>query len=341
MPPFRKSHTLEVTLSAGETMDLPNLDMDVLRTLVRAHELGTFHRAAMEVGRSQSAVSQQLRRLEEQVGEKLFVKRGRGLVPTEAGEVVLGYARRILGLNDAALRAVRGQLLEGVIRFGLPGDFAESWLPAALGRFNRAHRSVRIEAVVDRNRRLLERLDRGELDLVLAIGSPSRPDAHLLATLPLVWIGSRSFEPIHAPGAPVPLAVFDSPCFFRQSALAMLDRAGIPSRIAFVSPSLHGLWAAVAAGLGVTLRTAVGLPPGVRVLLDEDGLPAVSEPPLSVCIHDGQRSLGPAAGALRTILVDEVIGQLGAPHARSVRKRRPIRSRRSSSRRGVRSRTLS
>jgi DNA-binding transcriptional LysR family regulator len=309
-------------------MNLPNLDMDVLRTLVSAHELGTFQRAAVEVGRSQSAVSQQLRRLEEQVGEKLFQKRGRGLVPTEAGEVVLGYARRILGLNDAAVLAVRGQLLEGVVRFGLPGDFAESWLPAALGRFNRAHPSVRIEAVVDRNRRLLERLDQGELDLVLALGSPSRPDGHLLTTLPLVWIGPRSVEPIRSAGAPLPLAVFDSPCFFRQTALAVLDRAGISSRIAFVSPSLHGLWAAVEAGLGVTLRTPVGLPPGLKVLTDGP-LPSVSEPPVSVCLHDRQRALGPAAAALRAILVDEVISKLGAPPApgspRVSRHRRRLR----------------
>src|SRR4051812_24027511 len=141
-----------------------NLDMDVLRTLVAAERLGSLQRAAVEIGRSQSAVSQQLRRLEDQVGERLFKKHGRGLVPTEAGEVVLAYARRILGLNDEAVAALRGHALDGRVRFGLPADFAESWLPAALGRFNRAHPSIRIEAVVDRNRPLLQPPHHGGLD---------------------------------------------------------------------------------------------------------------------------------------------------------------------------------
>src|SRR5262249_36964461 len=144
-----------------------NLDMDVLRTLVTASDLGALNRAAEQVGRSQSAVSQQIRKLEEQVGQPLFRKNGRGLVLTETGDVVLGYARRILELNDEAVAAGGGINLEGAVRFGLPSDFAESWLPAVLGRFKRAHPAVRIEASVDRNALLLDRLDRGQLDLAL------------------------------------------------------------------------------------------------------------------------------------------------------------------------------
>jgi DNA-binding transcriptional LysR family regulator len=103
-----------------------NLDMDVLRTLVTAQQLGGFNRAARRVGRSQSAVSQQIRKLEEQFGAPLFRKRGRSLALTVAGEIVLGYARRILELNDEAVAAVRGAALDGSVRFGLPGDFAET-----------------------------------------------------------------------------------------------------------------------------------------------------------------------------------------------------------------------
>lgn len=282
-----------------------NLDMDVLRTLAIAGELGSFRRAAHRVGRSQSAVSQQLRRLEEQVGERLFRKHGRGMIPTEAGDVMLAYARRILGLNDEAIAAVRGHAIEGLVRFGLPSDFAESWLPAALGRFNRAHPAIRIEAVVDRNRRLIERLDAGELDLVLALGNAGRPDAQHVATLPHVWIGARDGEAPRRPREPVPLAVFEAPCFFRKAALAALERRGIPWRIAFVSSSLHGLWAAIEAGLGVTLRTAIGLPAGVTPLVGS-GLPRPTEPPISVSLHDGGRPLGPAAAQLRAIVTDEL-----------------------------------
>jgi len=287
-----------------------HLDLDVLRTLVRADELGSFHRASREVGRSQSAVSQQLHRLEDLLGEKLFRKNGRGLAPTESGEVVLGYARRMLDLNDEAVAAVRGQVLEGVVRFGLPGDFAESWLPAALGRFSRAHPSVRLEVVVDRNRRLLERLGEGQLDLALTLGTARRRDAQEIATLPWVWVGPAVGEPVRPAGAPIPLAVFESPCFFRQAALAALDRAGLPWRIAFVSPSLRGLWAAVEAGLGFALRTPVGLPAGVKMV---GNLPRPEEPPVSVSVHDRGASLGPAAAGLRAIVVDELVRNLAAP----------------------------
>jgi len=284
-----------------------NLDMDVLRTLVTAQQLGGFNRAAEQIGRSQSAVSQQIRKLEDQVGELLFRKQGRGLIPTEAGDVVLAYARRILELNDEAVVALRGRAVEGVVRFGLPADFAESWLPLALGRFKRAHPAVRIEATVDRNRRLLDRLDRGELDLVLTLNNADRPDAERLASLPMVWIGPASGEPVSVPGEAIPLVVFDAPCFFREAGQAALDHAGLAWRVAFTSGSLHGLWAAVEAGLGVTLRTAVGLPAAVTVL---DGMPAT--PTVALSLHDGGRDASPAVARLREIVVESLAANLPA-----------------------------
>ena len=282
-----------------------NLDMDVLRTLVTAQQLGGFNRAAGQIGRSQSAVSQQIRKLEEQVGEPLFRKQGRGLVPTEAGDIVLAYARRLLEINDEAVVALKGRAIEGAVRFGLPGDFAETWLPTALGRFKRAHPAVRVEAVVDGNRRLLERLDRGELDLVLAMGNGARADAERLASLPMVWLGPTSDDWRPAAGESIPLALYEAPCFFRQAALAALDQAGLPWRVAFTSASLHGLWAAVEAGLGVTLRTAAGLPAGIMVL---DGLPPA--PVLDLCLHDGGRALTPAHARLREIVMETLAANL-------------------------------
>src|ERR1700744_434722 len=114
-------------------MRLTNLDMDLLRTLATAMDLGGFARAANRLGRAQSAVSLQMRKLEQQLGVPLLRKQGRGLALTEAGDVVLTYARRILALNDETVTAVRGLDLEGAVRLGLPQDFAEVWLPAALG----------------------------------------------------------------------------------------------------------------------------------------------------------------------------------------------------------------
>ncbi len=282
-----------------------NLDMDVLRTLVTAQQLGGFGRAADQIGRSQSAVSQQIRRLEEQTGETLFRKNGRGLALTEAGDVVLAYARRILELNDEAVTAVRGVAVEGTVRFGLPSDLAETWLSMTLGRFKRAHPTVLIEAVVDRNALLLERLDKGQLDLALVFGGEARSDAEHLATLPMKWIGPATGDRGLMPATPLSLVMYAAPCFFRQAGVTALDRAGIPWRTAFTSPSLHGLWAAVDAGLGLTLRTAVGLPDSLVVLDERAGLPPV--PTIALCLHDAGRGLAPAAKRLKEILIDTLV----------------------------------
>ena len=136
-------------------MQIPNLDMDALRTLATILHLGSLARAAERVNRSQSAVSQQMRKLETQLGQPLFRKQGRRVVLTEAGDRVHAYALRILALNDEAVHAVHGAAIGGTVRFGLPGDFAESWLPAALGQFKKAYPAVRVDVAVERNSALL------------------------------------------------------------------------------------------------------------------------------------------------------------------------------------------
>jgi DNA-binding transcriptional LysR family regulator len=287
-------------------MPLPALDLDVLRTLVAAQRLGGFARAADFVGRSQSAVSLQIRRIEAQLGVPLFQKQGRGLAPTEAGEVLLAYASRLLSLNEEAVAAVRGCAVEGSVRFGLPGDLADGWLPRVLGQFKRAHPGVRVEVAVDRNGRLLERLDEHAFDLVLALGAETRSDARVLAQLQDVWIGTGDGVQVWAEGEPIPLAVLEAPCMFRHAAIAALDRAGMRWRIAFTSPSLHGLWAAVEAGLGVTLRTAAGLPPGVAVLDGQCGLPPLPGAPRRLCLHDGGQACTPAVARLAAIIAETV-----------------------------------
>jgi DNA-binding transcriptional LysR family regulator len=275
-----------------------NLDMDVLRTVVVAQQLGAFNRAAKQVGRSQSAISQQIRKLEERVGQPLFRKQGRGLVLTEAGEIVLAYARRILDLNDEAVTALKGAAVNGVVRFGLPSDFAETWLPEALGRFKRAHPTVRVEATVDRNTSLANRLEKGELDLAVLFSAAPRPDCDILAELSLVWIGGGTGRD----GEPVQLALFEAPCLFRAAAIAALDRAGISWRIDFTSPSLSGLWAAIGAGLGITVRTAASVPAHLKLLDKKAKLPAL--PSVYLCLNDAGRALTPAATRLRDVLLE-------------------------------------
>lgn len=290
-------------------MPLPNLDMDALRSLVAILRLGGLARAAERIGRSPSAVSQQMRKLESQLGEPLFRKQGRRVVLTEAGDRVQAYARRILELNDEAVHAVRGAAVEGTVRFGLPGDFAESWLPAALGQFRKAYPAVRVDVLVEPNRRLLERLDRGELDLVLAMNQGARADAERLATLPMSWIGPKGTGKVVRPDSMLDLALYQPPCFFRQAGTAALDRAGIAWRPAFVTASLHSLWAGVAAGLGITVRTATDLPPLLVRLGQRHGLPPL--PSVELCLHTTPGARSAALTHLRQAVMEQARAHLG------------------------------
>lgn len=278
-----------------------NLDMDVLRTFVTGADLGTYAKAAARLGRSPSAISLQLKKLEEQTGQSLFRKQGRGLVLTDAGESLLSYARRLLELNDEALMAVRGAAIAGWVRLGLPQDFAETWLPGVLGRFTRVHPNVRVEARVDRNAGLIEDIERGRLDLALVWREPKsgRPDERL-AELPMVWLGPAAGF-VRSPSDPLPLVAFGPPCIFREAGIAALDAAKISWRLVFTSPSLSGLWAAVAAGLGITLRIPHGVPPSLAKI-DARAAKLPGLPTVGIALKTAEAKPALATARLATIL---------------------------------------
>jgi DNA-binding transcriptional LysR family regulator len=296
-------------------MSQTNFDVAALRSFVTGMDLGSFAKAADRVGRSTSAVSAQIRKLEEQVGAPLFRKAGRGLGLTDAGETMLRYARRIVDLNDEAVVAARGTDLQGWVRLGLQEDFGESLLPGVLGRFARAHPKVRIEARVARNADLTERLDAGELDLALVwddlnLSMQTRRAAGMsvdVAKPPLHWIGSDALQWSPDTREPLPLVLFDGGCLLCSLATDALDRAGIAWRVALTSPSLAGLWAAAAAGLGMTVRTPYGLPSTVRTLDPaEYGLPVL--PSLGLSLLRGSSAAALPVDQLATIVVEAVRG---------------------------------
>ncbi|WP_415860845.1 LysR substrate-binding domain-containing protein [Burkholderia ubonensis] len=315
----------------------PNFDIAALRSLVAGMDLGSFAKAADRVARSSSAVSAQIRKLEEQAGTPLFVKSGRGLALTDAGDAMLRYARRMIELNDEAAAAVRGVSLDGWVRIGLQEDFGEAILPGVLGRFARAHPKVRIEARVAHNAELLERLDANQLDLALVWGDPASAafvartgiDSEEIARVPMRWIGAAGSgaagsatagdgdagEPsVRMPDEPLPLVVFDRPCRFFGAATDALDRAGVPWRVAFTTPSLAGLWAAASAGLGLTVRSHYGLPASVR-LLDAAplGLPELPSVPLMLLRRAS--SATPTVDRLARIMTQAVSGATETPVA--------------------------
>lgn len=291
----------------------PNLDIDVLRTFVTGVELGSFAQAANRLGRSPAAVSAQLRKLEGQVEQPLFVKAGRKLALTDAGELLLGYARRMLEINDEAVSRVRSSTVEGWVRVGLPHDFAENGLPAVLARFARTHDKVRIEARAERNSELIKRIAAGQLDLAL-VWQDERVTRYLekVAELPLVWVGQPGF--VRSKKSVLPLAAFEAPCMFRAAATAALDKVGQPWHLAFTTPSLAGLWAAVESGLGLAVRTPIGVPRHLAVLGRDEKLPPL--PTVSLVFIGSPDAQTPAVRLLQDILRETVAGVADAALAR-------------------------
>ncbi|QDZ27238.1 LysR substrate-binding domain-containing protein [Noviherbaspirillum sp. UKPF54] len=264
-----------------------NFDLDALRSFAVGMELGSFAKAADRLARSTSAVSAQLKKLEDQAGVTLLRKSGRGMALTDAGEVMLGYARRMLELNDEAAMAVGAAGLDGFVRLGLQEDFGEHLLPDVLGRFARSHSGVRIEAKVARNADLVSDMIGGRLDLALTWqGTQDTPYMEKVGRYQLEWIGPAGASPesLRNRSMPLPLVAFDAPCLMRTIATEALDRAGIPWRLTFTSHSLGAVWAAVGAGLGVTVRTRFGLRNNLRTLpAAEFSLPAL--PKVGLVLH--------------------------------------------------------
>jgi DNA-binding transcriptional LysR family regulator len=208
-------------------------------------------------------------------------------------------------LNDQALMAARGISVEGTVRFGVPQDFGETWLPGVLAQFARVHPSVTVEVRVDRTNNLMDRIGAGGLDLALLWGKPP-PGATLVKRLPMAWIGLKGY--VAERGEELPLALFEAPCVFRRHGIEALERSGRRWRLAVTSPSLAGLWAAASAGLGITIRTRLGLPPQLAPLSPSGDLPTLPETALS--LYTSETSVSPAVARLREILLDELSATL-------------------------------
>ena len=267
-------------------MLLNNLSLDSLRTLVATQDLGGFGRASERLLRTPSAISLQMKRLQEEIGVALFRKQGRKMILTEQGEIALRYARRVLELNDEMIDTLRGSSLAGVVRIGFGQDFTGNVLPLVIARFNALYPLVKLEVTVDLGQVLLQAIDSGDLDLALTLGGAQKRTAQLLSELPLHWIASPSFR--NQVKQPLPLALFNPPCGCQTPGLEALESAGRSWRVAMTSPSLTGVWAAVSAGLGLTTRAELGLPADVQTI--ELGLPPLGNIPITLQRRRGLRS---------------------------------------------------
>ena len=260
------------------------LPTELLRALVAVADAGGVTRAAEGLGRTQPAVSLQIKRLEEMVGQVLFDRANRAFGLTPAGETLTGYARRTLLLHDEAVARVMRPEPVGAVRVGLPNDFAVTLLPGILGGFAAEFPEVSLEVGCALSHLLLDALGEGDRDMVIAMtGGEGHPAAARMWSERLVWCG---IEGAGADGGgPVPLIVYPEGCTYRKRMIDALERSGRAWRVVYTSPSLAGLTAAVQAGLGVTALSERTAPPALK--RRTAGLPPLADVSIGIYVGEG------------------------------------------------------
>ncbi len=255
---------------------MKNLELDLLRTFLTISRNNTFAEAAESMHRTQSAITQQMQRLEEIAGGALFTKVGRKKTLTELGIKLVGYARQIISLNDEALISMQGQSVAGQLRLGAPHDIAETILTPLLKHIARFSPNIELEIRVDRSPFLMDALRANEIDLTISTRFDPQLEGVVLRRSPTAWICSSDY--VHEPSHPIPLILVGEPSIFRKMALTALEEANnVRWHISYVAPNLVGIKAAVRAGLGVTARSIELLEPDMRVLGEQDGLPPLPD----------------------------------------------------------------
>lgn len=288
----------------------PILDTDALRAFVLIAEGRSFTQAATLIGRTQSAVSMQIKRLEETLGQPVLARsKGGGVELTAHGQFLLTRARGILALNEEVLATFRGPRITGTVRLGTPDDYALSHLPPILTRFAETHPAVQVDVMCTPSDELIRRLKAGDLDLALVseghetAGWPAVP----LWRGPLVWVTSVHHSPHRQD--PLPLALADREryrattgrdCEWAGAAVAALEKAGRRYRVAYTSASQIGTHVPVLAGLAVTVSTLSWLPEGLRAVRPEEGLPKL--PQFGILLLAGRGPPQKAADALAALI---------------------------------------
>jgi DNA-binding transcriptional LysR family regulator len=253
------------------------LDLELLRSFVSVVDAGGFTRAGERVHRTQSTVSQQIKRLEDDVGQPLLKRSGKDVTPTEAGERLLSYARRLLALAEEARDVMtRPGGHEGVVRLGVPEDFAAYRLTKLLAAFSRSHPALRLDVRADQSASLKRDLARGDLDLALFKREAGEKGGIAVWPERLHWVTSKS-HPIEAKAGSVPLIGYPPGCLFRARAIHALESAGRTWHMAYTSSNLAGIQAAIAAGMGLSILSEMAIQADHRVLTAKDGFSPINQ----------------------------------------------------------------
>jgi DNA-binding transcriptional LysR family regulator len=280
-----------------------NLPTDLLRAFVSVIDLGGYTRAAEALGRTQPAVSLQMKRLEELLDARLITHEGRELKLTEEGEALAVYARQLLRLNDEAVAKLKGRSAKGELRVGLPTDFSVAFLQEAIAGFVRENSKVTMAITCDLSRRLIDLLHADELDIVIALLAQDK-NPYLVRSWEETPIWAVARDAALPRQEPVPLVTHPEGCEYRRRMTAALRAEGRDWRIAYTTPEIGGLQRAVSAGIGVTALTRKTLLPDMRALAARDGFPAM-EPIRIGLFYKHQRLSG--AGLM---LVDSLISRM-------------------------------
>jgi DNA-binding transcriptional LysR family regulator len=250
---------------------LPNLDVDLLKTFAVLAETGNFTRTAEKVGRTQSAVSMQVKRLEELVGKPLIARVGRTNSLTSDGQMMLDYARRMILLNDEAMTAFTKPEITGHVRFGTPDDYADRILPDVMARFARTNPKVQVDVDCQSSRTMVDMVKSGDLDLAMITCESDIANAQIIRSERLLWVTSARHSVHRSEILPVALSQYG--CAWRQMALDGLEVIGRPYRLAYASSNSVAVTSAVIAGLAIAAIPEICMRPGMRVLSETDGFP--------------------------------------------------------------------
>jgi DNA-binding transcriptional LysR family regulator len=280
-------------------MATPDLSPDLLRSFLAVVDTGSMTRAAERRRLSQSAISLQIRRLEDLLGASLFERSSRALHLTAAGETLLRQGRGLLAHHDSVVAQLCEPDMRGSVRLGTPEDFATAYLPDILANFASAHPNVDLEVSCDLTLPLLDRFAAGEFDLVVVKREPSGGEAGVRVWRePLVWAMRPGFNP-DRPG-PLPLVLSPYPCVYRARAIGALDGVARDWRVAYTCSALSGSQAAVRAGLGVTVLPRGMVPDDLLALDEAPLLPNLRETEIAL---QSAKAIPPAAEALREFII--------------------------------------
>ncbi|WP_321893000.1 LysR substrate-binding domain-containing protein [Paraburkholderia tropica] len=254
-----------------EQSGFPSVDVDLLRTFIAIAETQSYSAAGVRIGKTQSAVSQQMQRLEQQLNCLLFERTGRTKQLSEQGRRLMRYAYQLVAMHDETVRVMHYSVARGNLRIGAPFDVAESILPLVLRRIVDATPNIDVEITIEHSDALMEALSRAELDMILSTRESGQFEGFVLRASPIVWCAAADYQWDRR--TQLPLIIADGPSLFAKYAIAALETAGIPWRQAFLSSNLVAIKSAIYAGLGVTARGTDILTPNMRLLGREDGMP--------------------------------------------------------------------